>query len=204
MNTTSQTMQHPGRLSAFKLVAGGSAMGAMVSIAVIALAIVGLAGALSPTMAAIATIVTGAAILIEGGALEAGALRFQMASSSRNADFSRFSNAEALGGVAGIVLGILALLGISWATLLSVAVLVFGVTLLLSGSGFAERAWFAGPADGQLLLGLSVAVLGILAVIGVSQLSLVLVGLLILGVAGLFGGSARTVEAMKESPNITS
>lgn len=150
---------------------------------------------------AIATIVTGAAILIEGGALEAGALAFEAAGGeARGADLSSVPSAEALGAIAGIVMGILSLLGVSSGTLLSIAVLVFGVTLLLSGSTFSERAWFAGPADGQVLLGLSVTVLGLLAVIGVSPLSLVLVGLLILGVAGLFGGSARTLKATQQTP----
>ena len=200
MNITTETMHHPGRLTAFKWMAGSSAMAAIVSLAVIALAIVGLAGELSATMAAIATVVTGAAILLEGGALEAGALSFQATTGeTRQAALSQPS-AEALGGIAGIVLGILALLGVDPATLLSVAVLVFGATLLLSGSAFPERAWFAGPADGQLFLGLAVTVLGLLAVIGISQLSLILVGLLILGVAGLFGGLARTVKTIQETP----
>ena len=174
-------------------------MGALVSTAVIALAIVGLAGAYSPILAAIAAIVTGAAILIEGGAFEAWAMRFQAGTASQ-LEAARFPTAEALGGVAGIVLGILALLGVSSATLLPVSVLVFGVTLLLSGSALAERTWFTGPADGQLLLGLSVAVLGLLAVIGVSELTLVLVGLWILGVAGLFCGSTRSLAASQEAP----
>lgn len=174
-------------------------MAAIVSVAVIALAIVGLAGELSATMAAIATIVVGAAILIEGGAWQAGALSFQ-AADIREAALKQVPSAEGLGGVGGIVLGILALLGVAPATLLSVAVLVFGATLLLSGSTFPERAWFAGPADGQLLLGLSVTVLGLLAVIGIAQLSLILVGLLVLGVAGLFGGSAKTARVVEEMP----
>ena len=173
-------------------------MAAMVSIAVIALAIVGLAGALAPTLAAIATIVTGAAILIEGGSWEAGIAVAAAGSEARATALSRSPSAEALGGVAGIVLGILALLGIVPETLVSVAVLVFGATLLLSGSPFSEKAWFSGAADGQLLLGLGVSVLGLLAVIGISQMSLILVGLLVLGVAGLFGGSARTFEAVQE------
>src|SRR5690348_4011113 len=151
MNTTTQTMQHPGRLSAFKWVAGGSAMGAMVSLAVIALAIVGLAGALAPTMAAIATIVTGAAILIEGGSWEAGVLALPVGSEARETAFNRAPSAEALGGIAGIVMGILALLGIASETLVSVAVLLYGATLLLNGLPFAEKAWFSGTADGQLL-----------------------------------------------------
>lgn len=175
-------------------------MGAMVSIAVIALAIVGLAGALAPTLAAIATIVTGAAILIEGGSWQAGALALPAGSEVHDAEFTGVPSAEALGGIAGIVLGILALLGIASETLISVAVLVYGATLLLNGLPFAQKAWFSATADGQLLLGLGATVLGLLAVIGISQLSMILVGLLVLGVAGLFGGSVRAFEAVQEKP----
>ena len=183
MNTTTQTMQHhPTRGAAFKWVATGSVMAAIVAIAVVALSIVGLAGMYPAIMAAIATIVTAAAILIEGGAFEA----------ARTGNSGAIFLTDAMGAVAGIVLGILALMGVAPVTLLSVAVLIFGVTLFLSGSTMSERGWAAGPMDGQLLLGLSVLVLGLLAVIGVSSLTLVLVGLLILGVAALFAGSIRS------------
>jgi hypothetical protein len=201
MNTTTQTMQpHAGRASAFKWLAAGSVTEAIVAIAIIALSIVGLAGVYSMTMAAIAAIITAAAILIEGGA-------FEMAVARREVGESRLAysgtgpglSTDSLGAVAGIVLGILALMNVVPMTLLSVAVLIFGVTLFLSSCTMSERGWTAGSMDGQVLLGLSVTVLGLLSVIGISSLTLVLVGLLILGAAGLFGGSARSFKVMQES-----
>ena len=185
-------MQHSGYVSAFKWIASGSVMAAFVSIAIIALSIVGLANVFSPTMAAVATIIAGAALLIEGGALEA-------ASKLRAGESSMGWSAEALGALAGIVLGILALLGVESITLLSVALLVFGVTLFLSSLALSKGGYVAGSSDGQLLLGLSVVVLGLLAVIGVNPLTLVLVGLVILGVAGLFCSPARGFKAIRES-----
>ncbi len=92
--------------------------------------------------------------------------------------------------MSGIVLGILALLGVAQPTLLSVAVLVFGGTLFLSSFGSFARA------GGYIMVGLAGIVLGILAVVGLSQMTLVLVGLLCLGVGALFGGSAVSTEAL--------
>lgn len=196
MNTTeTHAIEHaPAHETAFKWAAGGSMMEAIGAIATMALAIVGLAGVLVPTMSAIATIVVGAAFLLEGGSFGAAqfssrATEFESASSSVGATF--------LGGVAGIVLGILALLGISAQTLLSVALIVYGATFLLSG--MAQAGSFATTAGGNTLVGLGAAVLGILAVVGLSPTVLVLVGLLALGAGALFSGSAHSVRAVTET-----
>ncbi len=188
MNATTQTMRHPGRTSAFRWIASASIMEAVVSIAIIALAIVGLAGVYSVTMAAIATIITGAAILIEGGAFERGRLH----------EGSGMS-AQMLGAIAGIILGVLALMGVASITLLAVAMLVFGVTFLLGAAMQAPGS--QGSMEGHLLLGLSVSVLGLLAVIGIVPVTLVLVGLLVLGAIGLFGGAFKGMHLMESSRN---
>jgi hypothetical protein len=152
-------------------------------------------------MAAIATIVIGAAILLEGGAFGAGS--FASRTATEAAAFEGGVSTMFLGGVAGIVLGILALLGIAQMTLLSVAVLVFGATFLLSGPSVssavyegaaqgttAVREVGSAGAGGHVLVGLAAIVLGILALIGISQLTLILVALLTLGAGALFSGSA--------------
>ncbi|HWH69107.1 MAG TPA: hypothetical protein VNT26_06965, partial [Candidatus Sulfotelmatobacter sp.] len=87
------------------------------------------------------------------------------------------------GGLAVVVLGILALLGIAPQTLLSVSVIALGATFLLSG---------------RLLIGMGATVLGILSVVGFSPLTLVLVGLLISGAGLLFSGSAMAATTMAE------
>ena len=200
MNGITQTMHHPARGSAFKWIASGSVMEAVVSVAIIALSIVGLAGVNPLMLAAVATILAGAAILIEGGAFQmAGALSHRGTESGQaNAGMS----ASFLGALCGIILGILALMNVSPLTLLSIAVLTFGVTFLLSGMGPSDKASFAGPADGFLLLGLSVSILGLLAVIGLSPATLVLVGLLLLGAASLMSGSFKGFQATHHSENL--
>lgn len=193
MNATTQTMHehHVRGTSGFRWIASSSVMEAIVAIAIIALSIVGLAGINPLMMAAIATIIAGAAILLEGGVVEKAAT---MASDSAVASSSAGFSASFIGAVAGIILGVLALMNVATLTLLSVAVLVFGVTFLLSGSSLSERPSFAAATDGFLLFGLSVSILGLLAVIGISSAPLVLVGLLLLGAVSLIGGSLRSLR----------
>ena len=179
-------MHHPGRTSAFRWIASASVMEAVVSIAIIALAIVGLAGDYPLTLAAIATIIAGAAVLIEGGVFEHGRLNEGTGMS-----------AQMLGAIAGIILGVLALMGVASITLLAVAMLVFGVTFFLGSAMESSRA--QGSMDGHLLIGLSVTVLGLLAVIGVVPITLVLVGLLVLGAMGLFAGAFKSMRLMDSS-----
>ncbi|HEV2208252.1 MAG TPA: hypothetical protein VG167_05715 [Verrucomicrobiae bacterium] len=180
-----------------KWVAGGSMMEAIGAIATIALAIVGLTGIWPAILASVATIVTGAAFLIEGGSFGASTV----ASSSNlggvstvNTESNAGVSSAFLGGVAGIVLGILALLNVVAPTLLAVSLIVFGatffLTMLATGDGFSSGA--------QIMGGLAALVLGILAVCGVAQMSLILVGLLCVGGAGLFAGSALGMRAMSK------
>src|SRR5579864_5401606 len=112
MNTATETIQHQSmRESAFKLAAGGSLLEAIGALATIVLAIVGLAGVFSPTMATIATIVIGASILIEGRSFGAVTTR-ESSSVTETTEWSGGMSAGFLGGLTGIVLGILALLGV--------------------------------------------------------------------------------------------
>ena len=201
MNTTeTHVMEHPHeRETAFKWVAGGSMMEAIGAIATIALAIVGLAGVFSPTMAAIATIVVGAALLIEGSASGAAQTYTRAGEVSRTAAESFESpdtSAAFLGGVAAIVLGILALLGVASLTLVSVAAIVLGASFMLAG--LSQSSAFPAAGSGHTMVGLAAAVLGILAVVGLSSLVLVLVALLVLGGGALFGGSAQGARAVSE------
>jgi hypothetical protein len=155
------------------LVMGGSLLEGFGSIATIALAIVGLAGVFSPTMAAIAAIVLGAATMVEGGAFGVKAAQLS-ASTGETRYFEGAFGADFQGGLATVVLGILALLGVAPLTLLSVAVIALGATFLFSN---------------RIMIGLGAAVLGILAVVGLSTLTLILVAFLVLGAGLLFTGS---------------
>jgi hypothetical protein len=117
-----------------------------------------------------------------------------------------------LAGAAGIVLGILALLGISTLELTAIAVIAFGSALILS-SNSALRMHFlkvatAGPEErtqraasdmlaGEILsssagtyglVGLAAIVLGILALAGFSPVVLILIALLALGSVSVVNG----------------
>jgi hypothetical protein len=113
-------------------------------------------------------------------------------------------SAELLGGAAGITLGVLALIGLSPMTLMEVAALVFGGTLLFGGGETYrisqlrlrdenERGRLAGESAGAIeaMAGIAALVLGILALTGTGQpMTLVLVALLIVAGATFFSGLA--------------
>lgn len=142
------------------------------ALAVIALTIAGLAsGGSSSILAAIATIILGAALLIRGGVF----------TGTEAIGRGEWTTTGFLGGVTGIVLGILALLGTFPGTLIGAATIVFGAALLF---GYLTEGNFSGRA----LVGVGAVVLGILAVVGLSQVTLVLVALLSLGVMELMAG----------------
>lgn len=165
--------------------AGGAVLEGLGGIAVIALAIVGLAGVYSTPMAAIATIVLGAAILVEGGAFAAShreVISNQGSAKGTLLQWNEGLSGEFLGATAGIILGILALLGAAPATLVSVAVLVYGGTFAASGLGDIS-------SSRRLVFGLAGFTLGVLAVCGLDSLLLVLVALLCLGASTLFSGA---------------
>lgn len=168
-----------------KTIAGGAILEGIGGIAVIALAIVGLAGVFSTVMAAIATIVLGAAVLVEGGAFAAShreILSREGGATGRALEWNEGLNVEFLGAIAGIILGILALLGAAPVTLVSVAVLAFGGTFALSR--LTEIT-----VSNRAMFGLAGFVLGVLAVCGLASLTLVLVALLCLGASTLFSGA---------------
>lgn len=208
-------MQHQPAAEAqratLRWVASGSIMEAIGAMATIALAIVGLAGIFPLVMAAIATIVISAAILIEGGAFSAGSATVSSTSEAQAVEAGGGASTTFLGGIAGVILGILALLGVAGAELVAVALLVLGTTFMLSGvssvtvgqmapptaggPGFVQSTRAAG-SGGQVMVGIAAVVLGILAVVGLSQVVLVLVGLLSIGGAALLGGSALGAKSL--------
>ncbi len=192
----------------------GAATEAIGAAAAIVLAIIGLSGALPMAMMAIATIVLGAALLLDAGAVAARYRRlvgesFGGEGRAVRAEVGGGMSAESIAGVAGIVLGILALLGLYPVVLSSIALIAFGAGLLF-GSGakgrFAslstERHDLAATtrrvldealnftAGGEVLVGIGAVVLGILALLGLQPVTLVLVGYLAVGVTMLFSGSA--------------
>jgi hypothetical protein len=174
-------------------------------IATIVLAILGLSGLSPEYLLAIATIVFGAALVIEGTSIVAdyahilsqssGAVTPQVGASGISTIF--------LAGFGGVILGILALLGLNSTTLISAAIIVYGSALLLSSgvtiSLHALKAHLAGDlrvveapfeaAGVKMLAGMAAIVLGILAAAGTVALKLDLVALLVLGAGILATGN---------------
>jgi phosphohistidine phosphatase SixA len=206
----------------------GGLIDAVGGIGAIVLAIIGLTGFDPEGMAAIATIVVGAAFLIQAGAIlsEYAHIVLQAVTGSLSSeDLSDGLAAMLLVGVGGIVLGVLALLGIQSAVLTAVAVIAYGGALVLSSSSVralyvlrGQRAQLvarsghellagqmaSGSAGVQLLTGLGAVVLGILAVAGHNPHVLSLAALLLLGVTVLLTGSALSslvVSFMRTTPS---
>jgi hypothetical protein len=125
---------------------------------------------------------------------------------------------EVLGGLAGVVLGILALLHLVPTILLAIAAIAFGSTLILASAATARlralvipghrlhrMAWrvawesILAAATGQAFLGIAAIVLGIVALanyLSPISLTLTLVALLCLGASVLLSGTAVTGKVL--------
>jgi hypothetical protein len=187
---------------------------AIASIATVILTILGLAHVAPNFLVAIATITFGAALLLYGAAMLGEYARLARQASAPTPAVLGGSGLSAvlLAGAAGIVLGILALLGISPAELTAIAVIAFGSALILSSNSALRMHFFrlaaARPDDraqrvagdmltGELLsssagtfglVGLAAIVLGILALAGFAPVVLVLITLLALGGVTVING----------------
>src|SRR5262249_49092212 len=117
----------------------GATTEAIGAAAAIVLAIIALAGALPVPLMSIATIVLGAALLMDAAAIGARSYGLTHASWSDEPRDARIElggglSAGLLAGIAGVVLGILALLGLAPVSLCSVALIVFGGGMLLGSA----------------------------------------------------------------------
>lgn len=191
-------------------------------IAVIILTILGLAGVSPPFLVAIAVIVFGVALVLGGRAAVAELHRVlaRHATTSSAVGVTNGWSTVFLAGIAGIVLGILALLGVASAQLVAIAVIAFGAALLISANATLRMRVLVGTmgaanptidrlvqeaasdnAGLQTMVGLAAIVLGILALSGFAPTTLVLIALLGLGCfAGLSssflaGGLARLFQS---------
>jgi hypothetical protein len=221
MSTTYSTSSSMSGESA----AYGGFVDALGGIATIVLAIVALSGVKADILLSIATIVFGAALLIQGGAMLSEFAQIETGADASTGSSCAGLSALFLVGVAGIVLGVLALLGVYPQILTSVAVIAFGGALVVSASAvwqlltsrsvatrFQGRGSMlsalaadvaAGSSGVQGMAGLAVIVLGILAVAGTASLSLTLVALLVAGAAIVMTGSTLSgamIGFMRSSP----
>jgi hypothetical protein len=199
------------RARSIKIVAGGSITEALCGIGTVVLAILGLAGLVPGYMAAVATLAFVVALLAQGGTLAARWSRLIRETApyewDPRAELGGGMGAEIVAGGAGVVLGVLALLGIGTITLIPIAVIVFGGALLLGSGATADLGTISAPtpherfahavrqatvaaSGAQVLLGLAAVVLGILALVGVDPITVSLVALLVTGTSALFSGGA--------------
>ncbi len=187
----------------------GSVGETVAALATIVLTILGLAHVVPDYLVAIATITFGATLLLHGSAMVAEYARLSVHPGAATASAATVGDgglsAVFLAGAAGVVLGILAILGISTPELTAIAVIAFGGALILSSSSAIRlhllRLSWATPDEraqrlasdalaGEMLsssagvfglVGLSAIVLGILALAGFSPVVLILIALLALG-----------------------
>lgn len=203
----------------------GGFVDALGGIATIVLAIIGLSGVKPEILVSIATVVFGAALLIQGGAMLTEYAQIEITPDNGAKASGGGLSALFLVGVAGIVLGVLALLGVHAAALTAVSVIAFGAALMISSSAvwqlltsrsvaarFQARSPMlrvvasevaAGSAAMQAMAGLAVIVLGILAVSGVMTEGLTLIALLVAGAAIVLTGSTLSgtmIGFMRSSP----
>ncbi|HVK67448.1 MAG TPA: hypothetical protein VM694_23340 [Polyangium sp.] len=198
------------RERSMQVVTAGSLVEALGGVAAVVLAVLGLAGIARQTMIAVAIIAIGAALLFAGGALASRYSQFASRVSGQRVDEVEFGGGvgvEFLTGAAGVVMGVLILLGIAPLTLSAVSVVAFGGGLHLStgatsavnqlGEAFPydrrvrmAREAVQGAAGVQALVGIGAAILGILALLGIQPYTLLLVALLGLGGGVLISASA--------------
>lgn len=195
--------------AAVETLAGGSVGEIVGGGGAIILSIVALTGVMASTLTAVAVIALGVSLALEGGSIAATyrELLNRHSGISEELELGGGLTAESLGGLAGIALGVLALLGVATQMLLAIAALVLGAAVLL-GAGvlarvndlrmaerteqarrIAREAVFAATGT-QVLVGIAVMVLAIVAIQGIETLTLVAVGTLCLGVSMSFAGSA--------------
>lgn len=173
----------------------------------VALAILGIIGVLPVVLGSIATIAVGVALFLGGGAIASRSLK--VAHSGVRRQIVGGLGMEALAGLSGAVLGLLALLGISPLALLSVAAIVLGSALIMASAATTrlesalarieaepgsshEAVYVASGSD--LLVGAGAVVLGILALTGHDPLMLSLIAVLGIGAAGMLSGSTMAAR----------
>lgn len=193
--------------------AGGSTLETLGGLTGLIVAIIGFSY-LPFTMAGIATIAIGVALFAQGAAIMVRwheAMRRLEGARYDKRELASGISTEMFGGLAGIVMGMLALVGVKPLVLLPVSAIVFGAALLLGGAAQPDLVYLAPERNPKIarmtysaiqtsggvmiLVGVASAVLGILGVLAVGPiLTLTLVALMAIGVALVFAGGALTAR----------
>lgn len=208
---TSPPTDHEMQTTA-EVVTGGSTVEAIGGAAAVVLAILGLAGVIPIYTLTVGALAVGFGLLVEGGALSSRYNQLlHRVSGGRlaTAELGGGMSAELIGGIGGGILALLALLGVVPMTLVAVAAIVFGGSLLfgagatarlrnltIRGSGASELAQrvaaetVSAASGAQIFVGIGAIALGILSLVGLAPLTLMLVSVLALGASILLSGIA--------------
>ena len=182
----------------------------LIALGAVVLSIIAIVGVFPSQLAAIAVIAIGAILLFQGAAmvLYYGELLYDAGAgkTTNRMEVSQGIATEFLVGTAGIILGVLGLLGILATTLTSAAVVAFGGALLLTSGELAWRNELiaresepmrqaigqicSAAAGAQVLVGLASIVLGILGLVGMASTTMALIAVLTIGVLILLRSSA--------------
>jgi hypothetical protein len=188
-------------------ITGGTVIEALAGLTAGVLSIIGLGGLFPAYMASISVLAVGVALLFAGGIVMARYSRILSEVSHVPPDVGGGVTTEFLAGVTGITLGILSLFGVVPLVLGPAAIIVFGCATILSGTStyrlhnvsmlgrdlhttpshwVVREAVLAGIGT-EVLIGVGVTVLGILALLGFDPRVLTFVGTLSLGTSILLG-----------------
>jgi hypothetical protein len=194
----------------------GSILEGVAGAGAIVLTILGLVGFYQFYMLGVATILIGAALIMEGAAVSGRmghALHEATAGKVELTELGGGLSIEYLGGVGGIALGILGLAGVMPYVLWPIAAIVFGGAHVFGSAVTARVRTYRysgeqehvqrianevakGAADVQAFIGLNGIALGILALIGFVPTILTLVAFLAFGFADLLRGPSITARAI--------
>ncbi|HXK59122.1 MAG TPA: hypothetical protein PLP42_04435 [Acidobacteriota bacterium] len=195
----------------------GSIAQSLAGAVAIVTAVLALRGVARQHLAPATELAASAALLFEGGAMVAknapilSSLREDLWSSF---DLASGMTAESMAGLSGLILGVLALLGVAPLTLLSVALMISASGLMLGSAATSRLVRSRVVRDDhrkiyrlvslaaamQLLIGLGGVILGIAALEGTAALVLVLAGFLALGASSLLTGLSLTMELWSTEP----
>lgn len=198
----------------------GGLVDATGGVATVALAICGLANVHPQLLTAIATIVLGVALMIQGGTVLSDYAQVSVPTETSTTQFSGSGVvALFLAGAVGIILGVLGILGVHPTVLSAIAMISFGVGLVLSSNSlwivYAVRRSAAtagvarlsrealandiasGSAGIQALAGIAAIVLGLIALAGnQNDLTVNLAALVAVGAAVVLTGSSLSATIL--------
>jgi hypothetical protein len=191
-----------------ELMAAGSAAEGIVAIVGVLASLVGLTTGALYVSASVATVAIGAALVFEGGAVGARFLRSlkdDEEDSLTKGDVWGGMTADLVAGLAGMVMGALALFDVTPGPLIGTAVIVYGAALLLGCAALVHTNDSEGgvpirprggidtvlvAAGAQLVVGLVALVLGSLTLLRGGSFELSLVALLLVALSELASGAA--------------